>query len=101
MSIQLELNIENKTKEEQILAIIEQKFYEMDHSMGKIRRSLFAQIGELKKICSDLQFENAYLKEEVRRLSNEKTNWTYLQGDSLFDLPKSERRASQLRCVNL
>jgi len=69
----------------------QQQLDAMHDSMGKMRRSLFAQIGELKKQYYNLKTENEDLREQVKYLSNQKTNWQYGQDGNLFDVPEIER----------
>lgn len=86
MGIQLEFNIENKSPEEMNLSLMQKQIDEMCDSMGKVRRKLFSELGEMKKVCSTLQQENEELKSIVRELKHGKTQWTYGQADRLFDV---------------
>lgn len=63
----------------------------MHESMGKMRRSLFAQLGELKKQYFNLKTENEDLREQLKQLTQEKTNWQYGQGNCLFDVSTPKR----------
>ncbi|MEN6512242.1 MAG: hypothetical protein ABFD00_10500 [Chloroherpetonaceae bacterium] len=82
--IQLEFNLENKTNEEIQLSILQKQVDQMNDSMGKVRRKLFSELGEVKKICSELQQENYDLKNLIKELKNEKTSWLYKTEGRLF-----------------
>jgi hypothetical protein len=61
--MQLYLNLDNLTEEEHYLATMQRQIDELVESMGKVRRKMFAELGEVKKICSDLKEENAHLRQ--------------------------------------
>lgn len=86
MDAQLELNLENRTPHELQISIMQQQIDAMHESVGKVRRNLFAQMGEVKKLLHALQAQNQELQATVRLLKNEPTEWVYCQGDSLFDV---------------
>lgn len=85
-SIQLELNIENESPEETRLSQMQKQIDEMSESIGKVRRKLFSEMGELKKLCAELQNENKQLKILLKELKNERTEWSYGQEGCLFDV---------------
>ena len=76
-----ELDIETK------LSRMQHKIDAIDESMGKVRRRLFAQIGELQKLCLSIQQEN----QELRAILNTsvRDEWSYCQGDNLFSIHKT------------
>lgn len=84
-AIQLEFPLMNDETDPK-LAAMRQEMDAMRESMGKVRRRMFSELGEIKKTCSTLYIENEKNKEEIRRLKNEKTDWIYGQGDCLFDV---------------
>jgi len=84
-AIQLELNIENKTPEEIRLSLMQKQIDQMNESMGKVRRKLFAEMGEMKKTYSQVQKENEELKSILRDLTKQKVEWMYSQNGFLFE----------------
>lgn len=85
-AIQLEFNIDDKSPEELRFCNMEKHLGAMDESMGKVRRRLFAEMGELKKLCASIQQENTELKTLLDQLLERKNNWIYAEGELLFDL---------------
>lgn len=83
---QLEFNITNETELEIRISEMEKHIDEMHQTMDKVRKKLFSQLGDLQKLCLELQSENHNLKETIRRLMNEETTWVYAKKDRLFDL---------------
>lgn len=86
----LELNIESELETGNRFEDMQKQIELMDESMGKVRRSLFAQMTELKKLCLELKTENQEMKNILGKLSNEKTKWIYGQNDCLFDVQKHQ-----------
>lgn len=84
--MQLEFNLENKSKADVKLACMQKQIDNTIESMGKVRRKLFSQMGELKKEMAELKVENESLKEKVRLLNDEKIEWEYKKEDCLFDV---------------
>lgn len=76
---QLEFNIDDKTSLETCLRDMQRQIDAMHESMGKVRRNLFAQVGDLTKSCMEI-------REDVQKLKGvSKTQWIYEQdGESLF-----------------
>lgn len=93
IDIQLELNLADHTPEDLKIYYLQKQMEEMNEGLGKMRRRLFAEIGEMKKVYSNLLTENELLKSQVMELRNERTEWTYKESGYLFDV----RRASQDR----
>ncbi len=79
-AIQLEFNIDNKTPAEMEMHYMRQMLTEMNESMGKVRRKLFAEMTELKKVISEIQKENQVLK------SKQPIEWDYNKPEYLFDI---------------
>jgi len=84
--VQLELNVENKNKDDLQIYFLQQQIDALHMSMGKVRRSLFSQIGELKKSYAQLVDENNILKSKLKELKNEKIEWIYGENGTLFDV---------------
>lgn len=91
-SIQLELNIDDKTPEEIQLYMMQKQIEQMHESMGKVRRRLFAELGEMKKLYLKLQTENVELKTFIKELNNETPEWVYGQNNCLFNLEENRSR---------
>jgi len=84
--IQLELNIDNKTPQELQFLLMQQQIDNLADSMGKVRRKLFSELGEIKKLYFDVQKENEELKAKLQELCYGKTEWIYGQNGCLFDV---------------
>lgn len=84
--VQLEFNIEDKNPEEIKLSLMQKQIDQLSESMGKVRRKLFSEMGEMKKLYAELQKENEQLKIMLKELKNEKTEWNYGQDDCLFNV---------------
>lgn len=90
-ALQLEFNIKNETEFEIKIGNMQKQIDDMHESMGKVRRKLFSQMSELQKLCVLLQNENIELKNTLRELTNEKTEWIYDgQEGRLFDVSKHQ-----------
>ena len=83
-AIQLEFNIDNKTPVEMEIHYLRKQIAEMNDSMGKVRRKLFAEMTETKRICAEVQKEN----ESLRAMIHEKQpiEWDYNKPGYLFDV---------------
>jgi hypothetical protein len=93
MEIQLEFNFDGKTPEEMTLYHMQKQIDKLCISMEKVRKKLFAEQGELKKQYLTLQQENDDLKSIVQEIKHGKTQWTYGQNGSLFDVRKYQEAA--------
>ena len=96
MEIQLEFNFENKTPEEMTLQMMQKQIDKMCLSVEKVRKKLFAELGEVKKLCVILQQENEELKSIVKEVRHGKTEWVYgkdRQEGLLFDVRKYQEAA--------
>ncbi len=88
-AIQLEFNIDNRSPQEIELSIMQKQLNQMHESMGKVRRCLFAEVGQMKKLYIELQKENLELKGMLRELRNEREEWVYGQEGCLFELQQA------------
>ena len=68
------------------LSLMQKQIDEMRESMGKVRRKMFAELGEVKKMHDTLIKEYADLKTSVSAMLNQKTEWLYQNGDTLFEI---------------
>ncbi len=93
-AIQLELNLDNESCSEVRMGYIEKHLAEIQLSMEKVRKRLFVEVGELKKVCAALQSENQELKRMMQgqKVEESPTEWVYLQGDRLFDVSEHRRK---------
>jgi DNA repair exonuclease SbcCD ATPase subunit len=89
-AVQLEFNLDNKSSQEMQLYIMQKQIDQFCDSMGKVRKKLFAELTQMKKVCEELQKENENLKCLLKEIKNEsnikKMQWTYGQNDCLFDV---------------
>ncbi len=96
MEIQLEFNFEGLSAEAMTLKMMQQQIDKLCGSMEKVRKKLFAEQGELKKLCILLQQENEDLKSKVKEIGHGKTQWVYgpdRQDGMLFDVRKYQEAA--------
>lgn len=84
--IQLELNLKNESNAAASLSEIQHQIDTMNESMGKVRRRLFSELGEVKKALAEVQQENRELRQTVKKLRNEKTEWVYNKDGQLFQV---------------
>lgn len=95
-AIQLEFNINNESDADIKFSLMKKQLDEMHESMGKVRRKLFSQMGEMQKLCLELKTENENLKQAIKEMRNDKTEWIYGQDGSLFDV--RENQGALRRC---
>jgi len=67
-AVQLELNLDCVSKEAMEMLYMQKQVNEVHVSVNKVRRKLFAEIGDLKKSLAEIQLENLQLREQVREL---------------------------------
>jgi len=85
-TIQLEFNIKNESDDELKFSLMQKQISDMHESMGKVRRKLFSEMGEVKKLYEELKDENEKLRMKLKEMNNEKTEWVYTTEDRLFDV---------------
>lgn len=89
---QLKLNIDNESDVR--FLVMQNQIDAIHESLGKTRRRLFSEIGEMKKHIIFLKGENEDLKNKLKGINNEKTEWIYSpQNGSLFNVREIEKRA--------
>lgn len=93
-AVQLEFNFDDKNPEEMQLHLMQKQIDEFCQSMDKVRRKLFSELGEMKKVCASLQKENEDLKATLKEIKHGKTQETDGQADSLFDVREYQEVAS-------
>jgi hypothetical protein len=82
--IQLEFNIQDESEDAAKMRFLQKQIDTLNESMGNLRRKLFAQVGQLEKICQVLKLENQELKKTMQCKCNEQIEWEYGQGEHLF-----------------
>lgn len=85
-AIQLEINFKNENESDYRISQMETQLNQMHESMGKVRRKIFSEVGELKKLCQSLKEENESLKIALKELLNEKNTWEYGKDNCLFKI---------------
>ena len=100
LDVQLEFNLEDKTPEELKVYYLQKQIQEMNESLGKMRRRMFAEIGELKKVFANVLSENELLKSQMKELKNEREEWTYKENGSLFDVRRVTEDRNRLQPVS-
>lgn len=88
-SLQLEFNIDDMSEENVKFSTLQKQIDMMNETFGKVRRKLFCEMGELKKLYLSIQKENFELKERLRSLNHQKIEWIYAQNDYLFELKEN------------
>lgn len=89
--LQLEFNLDNKTPYEVKISQLENQVYEISTSLGKVRRRLFSELGQMKKLYLELQKENQELKNILQDREHEPTQWRYAENDYLFDIQEHNK----------
>lgn len=84
INTQLELNIDNLSQEQIDFNALKKQVEEIALSAGKVRKKLFAEVGDLKK-------KNKILEEEIERLKliidpPKRAEFEYITDDSLFEI---------------
>lgn len=84
---QLDLNIDNLSQDQIAFNELKKKVEDLSESQGKVRKKLFAEVGELKK-------KNKLLEEEIERLKliidpPKKSEFEYITDDSLFEVKEA------------
>lgn len=84
MTLQLEMNLEDRNTEEMRIYHLQKQLDSISESLGKVRRKMFCEITEVKRICSKVMQENEELRSLINRLNDAKKEWVYTQDDFLF-----------------
>lgn len=83
-SAQLEFNFDNMSPKDLLLAQMQKQLDEACTSMGKVRRKMFAELGEFRRQVDLLLQENAKLKHQMMKMAGQKTDWAYWKDECLF-----------------
>lgn len=94
MEVQLEFNFDNKSPEEMTLHLMQQQIDKIFLTTEKVRKKLFAELGDVKKACVILQQENNELRSILKEIHHDKTDRHYRRDGYLFDVRKSQELAS-------
>lgn len=84
--IQLQLDIGAESLQDKKLLAMQSQIQLMNESFGKVRRKLFAEMNEIKKLYLQMKQENRELREQLRAIGHPSTQWTYSVGESLFEV---------------
>lgn len=85
--MQLELNLDNKSGLDLKLELMEQKLDAIKLSSDKVRRGVFARLGDMGNAYKTSLERIEELENEIGRMKYErgvKTEWLYKSGDYLF-----------------
>lgn len=83
-ALQLEFPSIGRSQEVLSLACLQAWVESNEVSMGKMRRRLFAEVGELKKENLEMKQELEHLKKKMREITGEQQQWVYKQEEFLF-----------------
>jgi hypothetical protein len=83
VAIQLEFDIENKCDVERKIDYMEKHIAALDNSLTSVRKRLFAEVNQLRKMCDKLNRENHDLRYKI---VGEKIEWNYESDEVLFEV---------------
>lgn len=83
-ALQLEFNLDNTSPEEMQMTSMQKQIEEISISMDKVRKRLFAELSEVKKLYADLKKEHDDMKALFKEVKTDDPEWVYKQGNSLF-----------------
>ncbi len=86
-AIQLEFQID--AEEDVRFSNMKKQIDALNDSMGKVRRKLFAELTEIKKLYTALKIENESMRSILSEMNHEKTQWAYGQNGCLFDVQEN------------
>lgn len=89
----MEAQSESKLCKDMHFIIMKLEFEQLCDSMGKVRRRLFSELGEVKKMCTGLQLENQQLKTIIQEIRDDKA-WTDGPECSVVDVREHQKIAS-------
>jgi peptidyl-tRNA hydrolase len=81
--LQLEFNIENLSPLELKMQEMQKQIDSIEESAHKVRKKLFAKVGELEKLCAKMQ------KELDEKKSQDAVVFNYNKTDCLFEISKA------------
>ena len=87
-AIQLEFNLDDSDEYDIRLSCMQKQLDAMNESMGKVRRKIFAEVGELKKLIHCLQQENELLKNRLN-MASPRIDWDYSWNNELFRIKEA------------
>jgi hypothetical protein len=97
---QLELNLQNLSESELKFVDMQKQITLMSESMHKVRKKLFAEVGSLKKMLSQVQIDNENLQIKLARAEEKMGTkngivFDYSQKDSLFCIKEMQEAADE------
>lgn len=84
--MQLEFMLKDQSPVESKFEFVEKQVNEIRLSSERVRKSMYAQLNELKKLCYLQKAEIEKLKHEYEKYGFQKREWVYGQEDDLFTL---------------
>ena len=94
INLQLEMNLDNLNESDKKFVDIEKQISTMSESLHKVRKKLFAEIGELKKTLQSVQLSNVEILQQLQE-ANEKLavkneiKFSYEKKDCLFSIEEA------------
>ncbi len=91
INLQLEMNLDNLSNNDLKFVEMEKQINTMSESLHKVRKKLFAEIGELKKTLTSVQLSNVEILQQLHE-ANEKlgvrndVKFSYEKKDCLFSI---------------
>ncbi len=86
INLQLEMNLDNLSNSDLKFVDMQKEISTMSESLHKVRKKLFAEIGELKKTLTAVQLSNAEILTQLQE-ANEKLG---LRNEIKFDYEKKD-----------
>jgi hypothetical protein len=83
-AFQLKFDFDEDDKIDMRLKEMQLQLNAMTETNMKVRKKLFAETGELKKLVISLKIKNEMLERQIREATGKKEEWSYLSEDSLF-----------------
>lgn len=95
INLQLEMNLDNLSNNDLKFVEMQKQISAMSESLNKVRKKLFAEIGELKKTLTSVQLSNAEILQQLQE-ANEKlglkneVKFSYEKKDCLFSIEEAQ-----------
>lgn len=95
INLQLEMNLDNLSNSDLKFVDMEKQISTMSESLHKVRKKLFAEIGQLKKTLQEVQLSNVEILQQLQE-ANEKlgkkneVKFDYEKKDCLFSITEAQ-----------
>lgn len=73
-AIQLEFDLKSELDSDKKLDFMQKQIDELIESMGKVRKKLFSEMSEMKKVFNQIIIENQELKNSIEEMKNVNVN---------------------------